>query len=193
MDQQQMEAYEKINSLMKDVTDLRVEYWHQYSNFQSWQFWVIFLLMFLTPLLVLYFVIDRKKMFLLGFYGFNINVWFGIVDTWGNKQGLWGYPYELTPYVPGNLSLDTALVPVLFILVYQWTLNHNKNFYLYTIVLALFLSFICKPILVMHNFFLLHKWANYFYLFIGYCLIFLFSKLITNIFLKMSKNTSSYY
>lgn len=187
MNEQQLDFYEKINSLTKETSDLRIEYWHTYSDFSSFQFWTILICMFLTPLVVLYFTIDRKRMFLLGFYGMNINLWFGLVDTWGNKQSLWGYPYEIFPYIPGSLSLDTALVPVLFMLVYQWTLNHNKNFYLYTVGLSLFLSFIFKPILVMHHLFMLHKWVSYYHLFIAYCGIFLFSKLITNIFLKMSK------
>ncbi|MGM0878333.1 MAG: CBO0543 family protein, partial [Bacillota bacterium] len=138
----------------------------------------------------LYFFIDRKKIFLIGFYGFNIHVWFGYIDTWGNNQGLWGYPYKLIPFIPGSLSLDAALIPVLFMLVYQWTLNHKKNYYIYTLGVALFLSFVLKPLLVMHNLFVLHKWVNYFYLFIAYCFIFLFSKLITNIFIIMQKKAA---
>jgi hypothetical protein len=184
---EQLELYEKIKSMQEQITQLHADYWQQYSNLGTWQFWVIFLLLFIAPLVTLYFLIDRRNMFLLGFYGFNIHVWFGYIDTWGYKQGYWGYPYQLVPFLPGNLSLDAALIPIAFMLVYQWTLKHNKNFYLYTTALSLFLSFIFKPILTLHHLFELHKGTNFFYLFISYCGIFLFSKIITNVFIKMQE------
>jgi hypothetical protein len=184
---EQLEFYEKIKSMQEQITQLHTEYWQAYSNLETWQFWVIFLLFFIAPLVTLYFVIDRRKMFLLGFYGFNIHVWFGYIDTWGSKEGFWGYPYQLVPFIPGNLSLDATLVPISFMLVYQWTLKNNKNFYLYTLGLSLFLSLIFKPILTLHHLFELHKGTNFFHLLIGYCAVFLFSKIITNVFIKMQE------
>jgi hypothetical protein len=188
MEKEQLESYEKIKALQEQLTQLQTEYWHSYSSLGTVQFWVIFLLFFVAPLIALYFFIDRKKIFLLGFYGFNIHVWFGYIDTWGSKHGLWGYPYQLIPFLPGNLSLDTALIPVVFILVYQWTLRYNKNYYLYTLGLSLFLSFIFKPLLTLHHLFELHKGVNFLHLFIAYCVIFLFAKIITNLFLKLKEN-----
>ncbi|MBD1382022.1 hypothetical protein IC621_17475 [Bacillus sp. IB182487] len=187
MEKEQLEFYEKVRSFTEETTQLRTDYWYDYSNLSTWQFWVILLFMFIVPLVVLYFFIDRKKIFLIGFYGFNIHVWFGYIDSWGNNKGLWGYPYELIPLIPGSLSLDAALIPILFMLVYQWTHHHRKNYYLYSIGLSLILSFVLKPILVMHNLFVLHKWVHYYHFFIAYCLVFLFSKLITNIFITMQK------
>lgn len=187
MDKEQLGSYEKIKSMQEKLSELQIDYWYSYSGLWTWQFWVIFLLMFVTPLLALYFLIDRKKIFLIGFYGFNIHVWFGYIDTWGVKNGFWGYPYELLPFLPGNLSLDAALIPVLFMLVYQWTLNHNRNYYLYTIILSLCLSFIFKPILTLHHLFELHKGINFIHIFIAYCVIFLVSKIITNVFIRMQK------
>ncbi|OLO39051.1 hypothetical protein BTR23_10440 [Alkalihalophilus pseudofirmus] len=173
--------------MQEQLSQLQVEYWHSYSNLETVQFWVIFLLFFVAPLVALYFLIDRKKIFLIGFYGFNIHVWFSYIDIWGYKNGLWGYPFELIPFLPGNLSLDAALIPVLFMLVYQWTLNNNKNFYLYTFGLSVFLSFVFKPLLTLHHYFELHKGVNFFHLLLAYCVIFLISKMITNIFIKMKK------
>ncbi|WP_088105680.1 CBO0543 family protein [Halalkalibacter urbisdiaboli] len=187
MDQKQSELIDKIKSLKEQLTEMQNQYWQLYSNMGTWQFWVI-LLMFTLPLVALYFLIDRRKMLLLGFYGFNIHIWFGYINVWGYNRGLWEYPYELVPFLPGNLALDASLIPVLFMLVYQWTLNHRKNYYLYTLGLSAFLSFIFKPFLVAVHLFELDKGTTYIHLFIAYCVIFLFSKLITSIFLKMQKS-----
>ncbi|MFC4321993.1 CBO0543 family protein [Litchfieldia salsa] len=187
MNEKQLELYEEIRHLIVKTTEMKDEYWHAYNGLDTWQFWLIFLGMFVAPLVILYFLIDRDKMSLLGFYGYNIHVWFSHIDNWGTKHGLWGYPYELVPFIPGNLSLDVALVPILYMLVYQWTLNQNKNYYIYTLALSVFLSFIFKPILSMHHLFKLHEWVTFLHIFAAYCALFIFSKLITNIFIWMSK------
>ena len=90
------------------------------------------------------------------------------------------------------MSLDGALVPVAFMLVYQWTLNKKKNFYLYAIALSAIFSFGLKPLLVSVNLFGLNKGMNYFYLFLLYCLMFLISKFITNFFLKLQNKVKAY-
>ncbi|RFU60989.1 hypothetical protein D0466_19900 [Peribacillus glennii] len=174
--------------MQEEVTHLQEEYWFLHSNIDSWQFWVM-LLMLVIPLIVLYFAIDKRKdkLFLILFYGFNIHVWFTYIDSIGVRHGYWTYPYYLTPYFPFSFSLDSSLIPVAFLLVYQWTLNYNKNFYLYSIGLSIIIAFGLKPLLDSANLFELNKGMNYFYLFLLYCFIFILSKLIIEIFLKIQK------
>lgn len=166
------------------------DYWQQYSNFGTWQFWLA-LAMAVLPLVLLYFVIDRRKAFHIGFFGFNVHVWFHYIDTYGVRNGLWDYPYQIIPVAAINFALDASLIPVLFMLLYQWTINHNKNYYVYLICLSIVLSFIFKPLLSALDFLELHKWANYFILFIGYIIIMLVSKWITNLFLYFERKSKA--
>ncbi|WP_227522030.1 hypothetical protein [Bacillus solitudinis] len=124
---EQLEAFSKITSMTEKLSQSQLEYWQQYSHIDTWGFKAV-LLMFIAPLVCLYFVIDRKNILLFGFYGMNIHIWFSYINIAGVKQGFFGYPFELIPYIPGNLSLDAALIPVLFMLIYQWSINHKKNF-----------------------------------------------------------------
>lgn len=183
----QLASFEKVKLMTEQLSKAQMEYWQQFSHIETWGFKIV-LLMFVLPLVYLYFAIDRKNILLLGFYGLNVHVWFSYINIAGVKQGFFAYPFELIPFIPGNLALDAALIPILFMLVYQWTINHNKNFYIYSTALSLVLAFIFKPILVNTNMFVLYKGTNYFHLFLLYCIIFLFSKLITNLFLKMQRN-----
>lgn len=187
MDKKQQEMLNQITSYQEKLSKIQIEYWHTYSNWESWQFWVMLIAMFIAPLIILYFLIDRRKILLIGFFGLNIHVWFNYINIWGVKKGLWEYPYELLPFLPGNISLDAALIPVLYMLLYQWTINKNKNYYLYMLILSAFLSFIFKPLLVLHELFKLNKGINYFHIFIAYCILFLLSKLITQIFIILQK------
>jgi hypothetical protein len=186
MSSAQKEALGKLIKEQKEGAAAWLKYWQEFSTFDTWQFW-FHVIMFLAPLIILYFAMDWKKALQLGFYGFNVHVWFAYSDDFGATQGLWTYPYKMIPLVSHSFGMDASLVPVSFILVYQWIVKHNKNYYLYTLLLSLFLSFILKPIFVMHHLFKFNSWANYFHLFLTYIVIITLSKVITDIFLFMQK------
>lgn len=177
----QKEYLNQIQNNIESLKEIGINYWLHYSSFNTWPFWInLFMLIF--PLIVLYFKIDRRKIFLLGFYGFAVHILFTYIDGIGTNLGYWLYPYKLVPLMPINFMLDVSLVPVAYMLIYQWTLNNKKNYYLYIFILCLFFSFILKPIMVMHNYFQFGKGANYFHLLIGYIICGLFSKWVVNFF-----------
>jgi hypothetical protein len=130
--------------------------------------------------------VDKNKIFLIGFFGYSIHVIFAYVDAFGKHTGLWNYPFPIIPELPG-LALDSSLVPVTFMLVYQWTLNNKKNYYVYSIITAIIFSFIFKPLLVAIGLFKMYGNINYLHLFIGYLLVLLTAKFITYVFLWTQK------
>lgn len=133
--------------------------------------------------------IDRVKALLLGFYGLNYHVWFAYTNSAGIRLGLWEYPYKVLPILP-SFALDASLVPVSYMMIYQWTLNKNKNFYLYSTLLSAGFAFVLKPILVSRGLFRMFSWVNYFYLFLFYVLFFIVSKFITNLFINLQERGS---
>lgn len=96
--------FNELVSMQKKLTEEGIAYWQLYSDFSSWQFWVC-LLMLLGPLIVVYFTIDREKIYLISFYGFAVHVLFAYTDQIGIRLGLWGYPYQVLPFIP-SVSLD---------------------------------------------------------------------------------------
>lgn len=192
MTQEQQKAFERINSMQSELSQLQEDYWWNYINMDSWQFWVM-LLILVIPLVLLIFVIDKSKLFLILFYGFSIHMLFGYIDAYGTRNDFWSYPYFLTPFFTYSVSLDVSLIPVAFLLTYQWTLNKNKNFYLYSLLLSAFFAFIFKPILVAVDLFTLFGKTNYFHLFLIYCLIFLIARIMTNFFVFLQKKTFDSY
>lgn len=186
----QKEALAKLIKEQKEGARSWLHYWHEFSAFDTWQFW-FHVVIFLAPLVILFFTIDWKRALQLGFFGFNVHVWFGYFDAFGTSQALWTYPYKMIPFIPNSAGLDASLVPVSFILVYQWTIHKKKNYYLYTLILSLVLSFILKPILVMHHLFKFNSWVNYFHLFLTYIVILVLSKVITDLFLKMQEKAQA--
>ncbi|WP_227937455.1 CBO0543 family protein [Alkalihalobacillus deserti] len=187
MGEEQLKVFSKLNKLQEGLFKEFIDYWVQYSSPATWQFWFNFF-MLVIPLIVLFFKIDRRKALLLGFYGFNIHVWFTYLDSLFVRIGFISYPYHTIPILTANIGLDASLIPVLFIFLYQWVLNKKKNYYLYAIGLSVLLAFVFKPYLVVFNLFQLHKGTNYFHLFLVYVVVLVISKLITNLFVYLEKN-----
>ncbi|ARK32419.1 hypothetical protein [Halalkalibacter krulwichiae] len=190
MGKEQTLMYKEISTIREELSDLQVQYWSLYSDLSTWQFWLMFLLFFMIPLVSIYFFIDRKHIFQIGFFGFNIHMWLQYIDTWALKEGLWGYPYELLPFIPGNHSLETALIPVLFMYVYQFHMRNTKKFYLYSIGLCVFLGGIFKPILSLHHLFEFHKQTAFYHIILVYLVVFVFSVVITKLFLFLQTRPS---
>ncbi|WP_100406964.1 hypothetical protein [Bacillus solitudinis] len=186
MDTHQHEYFEKLVSIQEIFTNESIQYWQQYSNLGTWQFWVVLLLL-IGPLIVLFFIIDRENIFLIGFFGFAVHVLFAYTDASGIRFGLWGYPYQILPFLP-SFSLDTSIIPITIMLVFQWTLNPKKNFYLYATITALIFGFGFKPLLVSLDLFKKYKWVNYFLIFLIYIVLFILAYLLTKLFLRMRKH-----
>jgi len=185
MKETQAEDLRLIKSIEEGLTRVQIDYWKSFSDFSTWQLWAIIIIM-IASLVVLFLLVDKRNILLIGFFGLNYHVWFHYVNAVGIRFGLWEYPYQLVPFLP-SFALDAALVPISFMLVYQWTMNHGKNVYLYSVLLSAIFAFIFKPILVSLDFFHMYKGINYFHLFIFYFIFFIVSKLITNLFVWLQK------
>jgi hypothetical protein len=182
----QLDALEKLRLAEIEQSDRWVSYWQDYSDIHSWQFWVV-LAMLILPLIILILFIDRRKIFLLGFYGFAVHIFFAITDVFGISRGLWLYPYKLLPGIPANISLDSSFVPVAYILVYQYILNKNKNYYIWILLLCLALAFFLKPLMVGIGIFRFGGKENFLLLFWGYASVALIAKWTTDVFVYLQK------
>jgi len=130
------QIYEKnyeLNSLLH-------AYWNEYSHLGTWQFWIVFAFL-VIPLIILYFTVDRKRIFELFFFGYTVHILWTYVGVALENYGYFVHTYFLSPMFPFGLSMNSSALPVGFLLVYQYCTNTNKNFYLYTLIAAAFFAF----------------------------------------------------
>ncbi|MGG1631823.1 CBO0543 family protein [Rossellomorea sp. NRS-1567] len=186
MSESQQTMLGRLKEIQENQTEMWTSYWQQYSDFATWPFWVLAAL-FILPLIVLLFRIDKRKALLLGFYGYNVHVFFTYVDAIGANMVKWFYPYKIFPVLASSVSLDVSLVPVAYMLMYQFTLNHHKNYYLFMLLLSAVFAFAFKPLLVAIGLFEMSDGTNYFTLFIAYVVVGLIAKWITNVFVYLEK------
>jgi hypothetical protein len=188
MKEGQLSSLERLLNNQKELADNWIEYWLAYSSIGTWQFWVN-VAFIIIPLIVLYFTIDRRRAFHLGFYGYSAHVLSTYIDGFATRHGFWEYPFKAIPILPISFGLDTSLIPVVYMLVYQWTLNHKKNYYIYALLVSILFAFVFKPILSALNLFTLENGANYFHLLLLYLSGALLSKWATNLFRYFEQST----
>jgi len=178
------------NTLMNEnvnVTEQFITYWKLYSGYNTWQFWVIILLI-IALLGILFYFIDRRHVFLVGFFGFSAHMIFVYTDLIFMRNGLLGYPNHIIPYIP-SFALSAAVVPITIMLVFQWTYKRNKNYYLYAFFTAIFLALIFKPIIAQLGFFVIYEPINYFVLLLSYMTMFTLAYWLTKGFQWLQKET----
>jgi hypothetical protein len=190
MNEEQSKQLNGLKETSRELAQDWVDYWQTYSYFDTWQFWVNVALL-IIPLIFLYIMLDRTKAFHIGFFGFAAHILSTYIDGYSTRFGHWEYPYKIIPLLPINFGLDTSLIPVVIMLVYQWTLNRNKNYYVALIIVAALFAFVLKPILSFFDLFQLSKGSNYFHLFLWYISGGILAKWVTNIFLSFEKNSKA--
>ena len=181
---EQAKRLDEILDLQEKIVSMWLDYWKEYSHLGTGPFWVI-VLMLVVPLVLIYFQIDRTKVFQIGFYGFNIHTWFTYSDAIAMRTGHVYYPFQAIPIMPVNFALDASLVPVTFMLVYQWCINNNKNVFLYGVITSAFFSFFFKPVMAAWELIKLANGMNYFYLFLNYLGILIMAIVLTKVFIYL--------
>jgi len=132
--------WEQIGKHNDELVSLYKSYWSGYSNMGDWQFWAT-LLLFIFPLIVVYFAVDKKRIFELFFFGFVVHLLWTYIDITLGRLGLFTHHYFLMPILPNATTMTASVLPVSFLLLYQYCTNHQKNFYVYTLILSSIFAF----------------------------------------------------
>ncbi|MFB9326081.1 CBO0543 family protein [Paenibacillus aurantiacus] len=156
MDEKQEQTVKELADALSSVVYKESLYWEKYSGLGTWQFWAV-LAILVIPLIVLALAMDRTKAFRLGFYGFAIHIIAFYSDLYATTHKLWEYPFRATPFPSMSFSTEASLIPVAYMLVYQWTINRRKNYYLYLLFLSAGFTFVVKPLLGAADLFWLYK------------------------------------
>ncbi|MED3554306.1 CBO0543 family protein [Cytobacillus praedii] len=186
MNKSHMDLIDKAVKMRKEATETLIQTWIENKIYYSFEFWMMAALL-VVPLIILLIKIDKSKIFHICFFGYSVNLLSFYISLVGLNLGLWGYPFQLIPAFP-SFSLDSSLVPVSFMLVYQWTINKKKNYYLYAIITSVIFTFLVETLFLKMDLFKIYADINYFHRLAIYIIISVCAKGMTTIFLKLQKN-----
>ncbi|WP_079506045.1 hypothetical protein [Mesobacillus jeotgali] len=134
------EYWKQIYRENDELSQLVYSYWKQYSDLGNWQFWLV-LAFFLLPLIFLYFVIDRKRIFEIFFFGYTVHILWTYINQALANYNYFIHTYFLSPFFPPALSMTASALPVGFLLLYQYCTKNKKNFYIYVLLLSAVFAF----------------------------------------------------
>lgn len=140
-----MQYWKEINEASKKVTSLMYSYWHEHSDWGNWQFWVL-LLCLLVPLIVLLIKLDRNRTFEILFFGYTVHMLWTYTDLALIRQGYIDHYYFLMPFLPQAFGITASILPVSFMLLYQYCTNQEKPFILWTTGLSALFALGFAPI-----------------------------------------------
>lgn len=183
------ELYYQIYEKKEQLASLLENHWQLYSNMSTWFFWAN-LLTFVVPLIILYFLVDRKRIFEISFFGYSIHIIWVTIDGFLTDNNYFNHPHSLSYVLPEGITVTAVLFPVVFMLIYQYCTNNDKNFYIYSIIGAFIFAFGYGSFAVAVEMLRMHEGMNLIYLFIIDAVVVLIAFGMTNLFHKI-KNTKT--
>ncbi len=159
------EFWDKIYEQNGILHALYSSYWDKYSNFTTWQFWLI-LLSLILPLIILFFAVDRRRLFEILFFGYTVHLLWAYIDLALSRGDFLTHTHFLSPMLPNAFNITGSFLPVGFMLVYQYATNHKKNFYILTLLLSAVYTFIFANIEKAIGLVVFHRGVNAFHLFL---------------------------
>ncbi|MGE5372687.1 MAG: CBO0543 family protein [Solirubrobacterales bacterium] len=162
-----------------DVRDFTVNHWLR-SELFSWVWWLNVVVM-IAFLLVAWIYIDRKRILEISIFGFFMNVFSSFLDVGGAEIGLWTYTCRLFPVSPLMFPIDFAVLPIVYMFVYQ-RFQAWKPFLLASLIAAAFFAFAGEPLAVRIGMYRMLHW-EYIYSFPIYTLLAAAAKGLTQLML----------
>ncbi len=178
----QQEFLENINKVQTRVNYMTDEYWALYSDPTTWQFWY-HVAWLIIPLVILFIYINKERFFEILFYGYSIHVLFTYGDSFLVRYGYVDHPYMILSQFPFALSVNAAILPVIYMLLYQYCTEHKKNFYIWSLVVSAVVGLGWVEIHKQLNLFQIHEKMNVLQLHSGFLNFYIFlNNFLTSIF-----------
>ncbi len=125
-----MELNQSIDLLVQS-NKLYTQYWKENALFTP-QWWFLLVLMIL-PWYIWWKAVDKRRVLKILAFGFLITVIVSIFDKLGSVLGLWAYPYNLFPVGLRLYPMDLSVLPVTYMLLYQYAPKWKKYIIITTI------------------------------------------------------------
>lgn len=150
------ETFQKAQQVREELHQLNVRQWYL-DSFLTWEWWLLVGLT-IVPLVIWWKMLDKNKAYEIAFYGCMINIMAVILDDIGTNLSWWSYPIKLIPVVPPLLTADSILVPIFFMIIYQFFSSSLKRLYISNVITACFIAFVSEPLFIWLHYYKLNDW-----------------------------------
>ncbi|MDN3019084.1 hypothetical protein PH210_23205 [Paenibacillus sp. BSR1-1] len=134
---------------------MKKEYWLHHDLF-SFQWWLL-LLILIIPWIIWWRYVEKKRLKEILLFGSLLMLLVGLLDDMGVNSHLWSYPYQLTQLIPRLIAVDSGILIVAHMFLFQY-FKKWKSFLIANVIMAAVFTFLCEPITVWLGIYKLEHW-----------------------------------
>lgn len=174
-------SFDEVEKIFRIFINIKIENWIHTQLF-TFRWWIL-VFVTITPWIIWYMLLNKQRTKEILLYGMFTSMLMTYIDGIGTDISLWSYPVQLIPFLPRLLPLDFSLLPVLFMVIYQYTKSW-KSYILSHLVIGSISSFIIIPFAIKIGLYKLINW-NYFYSLLTFIFIALVGRWLITICIKV--------
>lgn len=147
---------------MKELIQIQDKYTHLHTKhfyenvIFSFQWW--FLLIITIVLWIIWIVlVDKKRINNILLIGLLTSLIAFLLDNIGYSMALWNYPYYLTPFTSTQIPINLAIIPVFYMLLYQY-LRKWKSYLVALTLITLFAVFVVEAFFIKIGIYVPLRW-----------------------------------
>lgn len=152
-------SFEQVLDAQNKTIQLENLHWLKYELF-TFQFWLL-VAMLILPWFIWWKLVDKKRFLEITIYGLIVVTFATFLDEVGCQLNLWEYRYDLEPLFPRLIPMNFTMLPVGYMLIYQY-FRKWKTFIAANIAAAALFSFVGEPVFVLLDIYELLKWKHVF-------------------------------
>lgn len=148
-------SFEEIIDIQNKLIKMQYTSWIHNDLF-SFQFWLLLFLL-IAPWFLWWKLVRRDRLIEILLYGFLANIVVTFIDEFGCQLNLWEYQYDIEPLFPRMIPINYTILPVTFMLAYQYFPGWRQFFLIHTVI-AVFFSFGFEPLFYALGIYKLYRW-----------------------------------
>ncbi|PLR82514.1 hypothetical protein CVD25_14310 [Bacillus canaveralius] len=176
--------YKKIQEYQDVIDAMGKVYFADYSLFEP-HWWFLLAATFI-PWIVWWKIVDRGRLLEILLHGLLWSSIASLLDELGSTFGFWEYPKGLVPIKHTLISADIGVIPVAYMIIYQFFPN-NWPFFFANLGLAFVFSFIIEPIFMHYDLLKLNIGWSHFTSLIVFSVLGLSIRWLTRLIIKKAK------
>lgn len=150
-----MVTHEDLRKAQMELHRLTYEHWFHY-DLLTLDWWLLLIVM-IVPWIIWWKLVKKEHLIEITLFGLFTSLASAILNTIGFSIGLWSYPNKLIPINPPLFPADFTLLPVTYMLIYQYFKYWDRFFIVSMIVFAVF-AFLGEPFLESMNIYTKYHW-----------------------------------
>ncbi|HEX3031085.1 MAG TPA: CBO0543 family protein [Bacillota bacterium] len=138
------------------LKEINQKVWSETNLFSP--IWWLMVVVFIVMWGLWWKLVDKARLLEIMTYGLMVAIFMMFIDSIATQSLIWGFPNRLTPFSPPLIFLDLCVLPVTYMLVYQYC-NNWRSFTVAMIITAAILSFVVEPLAIRLDIFEMYHWS----------------------------------